>query len=116
MNDMSYINWRSLSDKALAEQIGKFIREKRMEQNKTQDMLANAAGISRSTISLLEKGESVTLSTWLQVLRALDQLQVLDAFIIHQPTLSPIQLAKMELKKRKRARGDESSTSINSNW
>jgi transcriptional regulator with XRE-family HTH domain len=116
MTDKSYTNWHSMSDKALAEQIGKFIREKRMEQNKTQDMLAHAAGVSRSTVSLLEKGESVTLSTWLQVLRALDQLQVLDAFIIQQTTLSPIQLAKMELKKRKRARGDESSSSTNSNW
>ncbi len=116
MTDISYINWHSMSDKALAEHIGKFIREKRMEQNKTQDMLAHAAGISRSTVSLLEKGETVTLSTLLQVLRALDQLQALDVFTIQQPTISPIQLAKMELKKRKRASGNESSSSINSNW
>ncbi len=116
MTDISYINWNSMSDKALTEHIGKFIREKRMEQNKTQDMLAHAAGISRSTLSLLEKGEIVTLSTLLQVLRVLDQLQVLDAFTIQQPTISPIQLAKMELGKRRRASGNESSSAKKSTW
>lgn len=104
-----------MSDKALAEHIGRFVKEKRMELNKTQDALARAAGISRSTLSLLEKGETVTLATLLQVLRMLDQLHVLDAFSV-QPTVSPIQLAKIVLKKRKRASGTQSSSSARSTW
>jgi transcriptional regulator with XRE-family HTH domain len=115
MSDKSYINWSAMGDEALSEHIGRFVREKRMEQNKTQDALAHAAGISRSTLSLLEKGETVTLATLLRVLRVLDELHVLNAFSIHQ-TLSPIQLAKMEMKKRKRARGNQSSSSANSTW
>ena len=102
MTDNSYRNWDSMTDKALAEQIGAFIKHHRMEQNKTQGVLANAAGISRSTLSLLERGEPVTLSTFIQVLRVLDQLQVMDVFIVHQ-TISPLALAKMEKNKRKRA-------------
>ena len=46
-----------MSDQALVAQIGAFIKHQRMEQNKTQDVLASAAGISRSTLSLLERGK-----------------------------------------------------------
>ena len=115
MTDKSYYNWNSMSDKVLEEHIGRFVKEKRMEMNKTQDVLAHEAGISRSTLSLLEKGETVTLATLLQVLRVLDQLHVLDVFSV-KPTISPIQMAKMEMKKRKRASGARSSSSTKSTW
>jgi transcriptional regulator with XRE-family HTH domain len=104
-----------MSDKALAEHIGNFVREKRLARNKTQQQLSNEAGISRSTLSLLEKGEVVTLATLLQVLRVLDQLQVLDVFTI-RPLVSPIQAAEMELKMRKRARGKDNSSTTSSSW
>lgn len=95
-----------MSDKALSEHLGDFIKHHRMDQNKTQNALANAAGISRSTLSLLERGESVTLATLIQVLRVLDQLNVMEAFSIQQ-TISPLVLAKMEREKRKRASGSK---------
>jgi transcriptional regulator with XRE-family HTH domain len=106
MTEISYNNWFSMSDKALASHIGAFVKHHRMEQNKTQEALANAAGISRSTLSLLERGETVTLATLIQVLRVLDQLNVLDVFTIQQ-TISPLALAKLEKKKRKRASGNK---------
>ena len=98
-----------MSDKALLEYIGVFIKHHRMEQNITQEALANAAGISRSTLSLLERGETVTLSTFIQVLRVLDQLHIMEVFAIQQ-TISPIALAKMEMNKRKRASGKAENT------
>jgi transcriptional regulator with XRE-family HTH domain len=104
-----------MSDKALTEHVGRFVKEKRLEQNKTQQALAHAAGISRSTLSLLEKGETVTLQTLIQVLRTLDQLYVLDVFSV-QTLMSPMLLAKMELKKQKRARSKDSTSSTNSTW
>ena len=104
MTDKSYIVWASMSDKVLVKHIGAFIKHHRMEQNKTQDVLANEAGISRSTLSLLERGETVTLATFMQVLRVLDQLQIMDAFTI-QEILSPLAMAKMAKEKRKRASG-----------
>ncbi|MEN9510759.1 MAG: hypothetical protein RLZZ370_578 [Bacteroidota bacterium] len=102
MNDLSHINWHALSDTALAAQIGAFIRHHRLSQNKSQHDLSHAAGISRSTLSLLERGETVTLGTLLRVLRVLDQLQVMDAFVIPR-TMSPLVLAKAERKQRKHA-------------
>ncbi len=104
MTDVSYKNWNAMSDKALSKQIGAFIKHHRMEQNKTQDILAKAAGISRSTLSLLERGQTVTVATLIQVLRVLDQLHVLEAFAVQQ-TISPLALAKMEMNKRIRASG-----------
>jgi transcriptional regulator with XRE-family HTH domain len=111
-----------MSDKALSEHIGVFIRHHRLEQNKTQDVLAHAAGISRSTLSLLERGETVTLATLIQVLRVLDQLHIMEAFSIPK-TISPLILAKMEQEKRQRARSimklrkdKQDNTQGESNW
>lgn len=115
MSEIKYINWHSMSDQALAAHIGAFIKYHRLEQNKTQDALANAAGISRSTLSLLERGEAVTLATLLQVLRVLDQLQVMETFTVEE-TISPLVLAKIEQGKRKRARGEKKSDSGKSDW
>jgi len=104
-----------MSDHALSLHIGTFIKHHRMESNKTQETLSREAGISRSTLSLLERGETVTLATLIQLLRALDQLNVLEAFTIKQ-TISPLALAKMERKKRKRASGSTKEVEKSSNW
>jgi transcriptional regulator with XRE-family HTH domain len=103
MTDLSYIELVSMSDKALAAHIGAFIKHHRMEQNRTQNELATAAGISRSTLSLLERGETVTVATLIQVLRILDQLSVLQVFNIKQ-TPSPLAMAKALRNKRQRAK------------
>jgi len=115
MTDNSFTNWNSMSDKALSEQIGAFIRHHRMEQNKTQHKLATEAGIGRSTLSLLERGETVTLATLIQVLRVLEQLQLMDAFTIQQ-SISPLTLAKLVKTKRKRASGKSVETKGETNW
>ncbi len=117
MTDKSYTELPSMSDKALAGYIGSFIRHHRMEQNKTQNELAAAAGISRSTLSLLERGEKVTVATLIQVLRVLDQLTILNAFEVRQK-ISPLALAKLQKEKRQRARGSskKSGDVKESNW
>jgi transcriptional regulator with XRE-family HTH domain len=110
-----YKNWNAVSDTALAAFIGQFIRSKRMEQNITQAQLAKDAGISRSTLVLLEKGETASLNTLLQVLRILNQLHVLSAFEI-TPVVSPLLLAKEEMKKRQRVRTKPSSQPPKTDW
>ena len=115
MTDISYINWLSMSDKALSQQIGAYIKHHRLEQNKSQGALALAAGISRSTLSLIERGETVTLATFIQILRALDLLHVMEAFVVPK-TISPLALAKMEQSKRQRARGEKKIDTTKSDW
>jgi transcriptional regulator with XRE-family HTH domain len=102
MTDISFESWHAMSDQALMAHIGSFVKHHRLEQNKTQDTLAHEAGISRSTLSLLERGETVTMATLIQVLRVLDQLQVMDGFMVHR-NISPIAMAKAAQKRRKRA-------------
>lgn len=98
-----------MSDKALVETIGAFIKKHRLDQNRTQSEVAEQAGISRSTLSLLEKGETVTVPTLIQVLRVLELLHIMDSFQINEQ-ISPLQLAKLEQEKRVRARGKKTST------
>lgn len=93
-----------MSDKALAEQIGSYVKHHRLELNKTQEELAKDAGISRSTLSLLERGEPVTTPTLIQVLRVLDQLIIFEEFQVNE-TFSPLDLVKLQKEKRQRASG-----------
>ncbi|MEI6692494.1 MAG: helix-turn-helix transcriptional regulator [Chlorobium sp.] len=115
MTALSYNNWHSLSDTALTEQIGDFVKHHRLEQNKTQDKLAHAAGISRSTLSLLERGKTVTLATLIQVLRVLDKLHVMDFFTVQQ-SISPLAMATLEQGKRKRARNNKTNDLEETDW
>ena len=112
MNDNSYTNLFSMNDRALIEMIGKFVTHHRLNQNKTQAEIAKASGISRSTLSLLERGEKITLNTLIQVLRTLDLLYIMDVFKINNE-ISPIEYAKMQKKKRKRARSKSKDNKLN---
>ena len=118
MNNNLRIDWNMVSDDSILGLIGEFIRYHRMQQNKTQDMLAKDAGISRSTLSLLERGETVTVATLIQVLRVLDKLQTLDGFTVIRQQ-SPLLLAKAEKKKRQRvvpSRKKEAGIKNNIDW
>ncbi|MEX1189462.1 MAG: helix-turn-helix transcriptional regulator [Bacteroidia bacterium] len=102
MNEKSYNIWPAKSDLDIQKSIGEFIKHHRLRQNKTQQDVATAAGMSRSTLSLLERGETVTISTLIQVLRVLDLFHVLDVFKV-QSEISPILYAKMKRNERQRA-------------
>ena len=115
MNDKQYINWIAMSDYALAQTIGAFVKHHRLAQNKTQKEVAVAANISRSTLSLLEKGEAVTIPTLIQILRVLDLLYIMDIFKI-QEQISPIELAKLDQQKRQRARNSDNDTNKQTDW
>ena len=115
MTENSYNNWVSMSDMALVEYIGVFIKHHRLEQNKSQETLAQAAGISRSTLSLLEGGKTVTLTTLIQVLRVLDLLHIMEAFVVPK-TISPLAMAKIEQEKRQRASGKKKNEMGKSDW
>ncbi len=112
MNDNSYNDWVSMSDKALSATIGNFIKHHRLNQNKTQNEVSVAAGVSRSTLSLLERGEKVTLSSLIQVLRVLELLYVMDIFKISNE-ISPIEYAKLQKNKRQRARNQNEVENTN---
>lgn len=116
MAEISNMSWAAMSDIALLKTIGSFIKHHRLEQNKTQSKLSAEAGINRTTLSLIENGGSGNLLTFIQILRALKLLHLLQEFQIKQQ-ISPIQLAKIELSKRIRARDKSAKNQKNkSDW
>ncbi|MEI8112743.1 MAG: helix-turn-helix transcriptional regulator [Bacteroidia bacterium] len=103
MMENTNIKWSEFSDEALQAMIGQFIQQSRIRQNKSQQDVAVSAGINRSTLSQIENGRGGTLITLIQILRVLDQISFLKVFQVEEKA-SPLYLAKMEMKKRKRSR------------
>ncbi len=94
--------WHAMNDPAIIELLGKFIQQTRLQQNKTQQQVATTAGINRSTMVQIENGSGGKMISFVQILRALEQLQILEHFEVKQQ-ISPLQLAKLEQNKRQRA-------------
>ncbi|MDH5598808.1 MAG: helix-turn-helix domain-containing protein [Cyclobacteriaceae bacterium] len=116
MTDLSYDSkWNGMSDGALERSVGGFVRYHRLNQNKSQQEVANAAMISRSTLSLLERGQTVTLSTLIRVLRVLDLLYIMEIFEI-RPQISPMELARQEQDRRKRAGRKKEGDTTQTDW
>ncbi len=105
------MNYFSMTDNAIADELGKRLRLLRIKKNLTQEELAQKTMLSPSTIKSIEKGHG-KLRTLIAVLRELDALNDLDAFIAEQ-TISPLQLAKMSGKKRQRASGKHTKSNKN---
>jgi transcriptional regulator with XRE-family HTH domain len=102
MMDINHASLYGSTDGVLVENLGTFVRHHRLAQNKSQARLAKDAGINRTTLVEFEKGRNVSLLTFIQLLRVLGQLHVLDQFRVQQE-VSPLLLAEMELKQRRRA-------------
>jgi len=92
-----------MSDEAIEKEIGRRFRALRLRKNLTQQELAERALLSVNAIKNLESGRA-RLSTAIAVLRELNALDNLSAFI-PDPGPSPLQLAKLQGKKRQRASG-----------
>lgn len=104
------------NDNFLLGKIGAFIKYHRKNQNKTQKILAHEAGVNRSTLSEFENGKNSNIITLIQILRALDQLSVLDTFEIKE-TISPLALAKLRKKERQRIRTKKKTIPLSkSDW
>jgi transcriptional regulator with XRE-family HTH domain len=117
MMEKSIKYWHAMSDPAMLERLGEFVKQTRLQQNKTQQQVATAAGINRSTMVQIEKGGGGTLLSLIQILRALEQLQIFEHFEIKQQ-FSPLQLAKLEQNKRQRAstKKDSQNKKPKSDW
>ena len=92
----------NLSDSSIEKEIGRRIKALRLRKNISQQTLATAACTHRNVIGALENGKGSTLSTLIAVLRELDALAELDAFI-PEIVISPIEILKTQGKQRKRA-------------
>lgn len=98
---------RPVSATALAEEIGERLKQARLNRNLTQSEVAALAGVARKTVLNAEQGK-VQLNIMIAILMALDLTEQLDLFLPEQET-SPLQLAKLQGKKRQRASGQRAT-------
>lgn len=105
-----------MSDRAILREIGRRLKRKRLEKNFSQQKLADIAGINRTTVRDIEKGLPSTTLTLVGIMRALEALEELNSFL-PDPGLSPLQLAKMKGKERRRASRQRTENKIGeSDW
>ncbi|MFT6985496.1 MAG: putative transcriptional regulator [Psychromonas sp.] len=103
------MKFESITPHAIATELGDRVRIARLNADLTQKELAKKAGISVKAITNSEKGKS-TLESFVAILVALEMTEQLNAFIPKQE-ISPVQLAKLQGKKRQRATGTHIATS-----
>lgn len=77
----------------------------RLSRNMTQMQLAAQSGVSTRTIGRLEKGEGVSLDTFIRVLTALGIQQNLEG-LLPDPSVRPIERIDIGGVERRRARPD----------
>ena len=70
------------------DRIGSHLKAVRLRQNITQQSLADAAGVSLSSLKKIEKGEIGSFDSFLRVLRTLGKLDVLQP-LVDEEQLSP---------------------------
>jgi len=90
------------SNLGILREIAVRLKRRRLNINMSQQELADRAGISRNTVSYIEQGEPFGILTLIQILRVLNALDGIDSFL-PAPGISPLQLARMKGRERRRA-------------
>ena len=97
-----------LADAIILKRIGSHLKTVRLRQNITQQSLADAAGVSLSSLKKIEKGEIGSFDSFMRVLRTLGKLDVLQP-LVEEEQLSPNEYYELvhtsKNKTRKRAVG-----------
>ncbi len=97
------MNFDAMTDQAVAAEIGQRIDQLRLERNMTQQQIADTVGLSRVSYAKLVTGQA-KFANVIAVLRALDQLALLESFV-PEAVFSPLEQLKMKGKQRQRASG-----------
>ena len=97
------MDWNSKSNDNVAQEIGKRLKTHRINKRFTQKQLAEKAGVSLFTIAQIEKGNPVSISMLIPVLRVLRLLDNME-LLIPEPQISPVALLNQKNKHVKRVR------------
>ncbi|UPL51386.1 helix-turn-helix transcriptional regulator [Hymenobacter sublimis] len=96
------MNWYSLSDLAILRELGSSLRQMRVNRNQSQQSVADSAGIDRATLSQVEHGRPTSLLTFIQLLRTLEHLELLEP-LVTKAEVNPVTLARLTQKQRRNA-------------
>lgn len=98
-----------LTDDAVLAELGSRLASARLERNLTQLRLADEAGVARSVVQAIERGEPVVVTSLIRVLRALGLADALDR-LVPEPAPSPTELLALQGRRRRRAAGTRASS------
>jgi transcriptional regulator with XRE-family HTH domain len=96
---------------AVLAELGQRLAHRRIEMNLTQMALAEQSGIGKRTIEAIEAGNDCQLSTLIRMLKTLKLTSHLDQ-LVPEATPSPIELVKLQGKKRQRASASKTPKNI----
>jgi len=99
----------SMTNGAIAQELGQRIEKLRLELNITQQNIADEVGLTRVSYRKLIQGKA-KFENIIAVLRVLGKLDLVEHFI-PETTLSPMQQLKMKGKQRQRAKSSSKSNS-----
>jgi transcriptional regulator with XRE-family HTH domain len=85
---MSNIAYFMQSPSAVLREMAERIRERRIIARLTQGMLAKRAGVSRDTVTRVERGENIGVEALIQIAIALDAIAEFNALFPKRGTLS----------------------------
>ncbi len=98
------MNFSTESSTAIAAVLCTRLEEIRLSRNISQAELAKQAGVSRSTMTRIADGRSVSLDSFIRVVKALGLADHLAA-LLPDPDVRPVELAARDGVQRQRASG-----------
>jgi putative transcriptional regulator len=115
---MAKIDFYAMTDMSIAKEFGKRLEQIRLESNIPQKEIAKEVGITEVTYRSAIKGKA-KFEVIIGIMRVLGKLENLEDFLPNQP-YSPMELLKLEGKKRQRAGSKRIKTEVDSqedeNW
>ncbi|MDR0812324.1 MAG: helix-turn-helix domain-containing protein [Paludibacter sp.] len=95
LNILNSVN--NKTDKEILSEIGKLLKQRRINDNLTQQELADSIGISKDQLSKIECTGKTSLTTLIAISRKFNLLeQIIDVY--RTPPLTPIQKYEIEQK------------------
>lgn len=95
------MDWYSMTNARIEIEVGERLKKLRLEYNITQNDLAKKTGLSRVSISKIERGKGVNLSSLIEIMRGLRVLENI-AYLIPEQEISPIELIRLKNKSKKK--------------
>ncbi len=89
-------------DRDILKELGSRVRRARLEMNISQLKFALQAGVAIGVVQNFEAGKACSLKSFIRMLRVTHNLANL-ALLVPEPLPSPIEVAKMSGKQRRRA-------------
>ena len=102
------MDWYSLTNHRIEEVLGERLKQQRLQYNITQNELSVKTGISRVSISKIERGLGVNLSSIIAIMRALHILDNIENLVPVQE-ISPIEMIKLKNKNKKKRASSKKS-------